>query len=146
MEWFEKGIKYVKDFFINGFFMSLEHLLHVKYEKRNFQEYKSIKRKIHKMQVHCQIDGTTGLISPIMLDQITLKGKGCNIIYNIIQQTSENGRNGISLKWENILNDDVNLDDLIVHLRSNCFFKLKIVKTDMLILWKHLGLNVSCTN
>ena len=83
-----------------------------------------LNEEIHKMQVHCQIDGTTGLILPIMLDQITLNGKGCNIIYNIIQQTSENGRNGISLKWENILNDDVNLnmDDLIVHLRSNCFF------------------------
>ena len=45
-----------------------------------------------------------------MLYKITLKGKGKRI-YKIIQQSSENGIDGIRLKWENVLND-VSLDDI----------------------------------
>ena len=48
-----------------------------------------------------------------MLDKIMLNGEGCNKIYEIIQQTSENVINRIRVKCENILNVDVSLDDTV---------------------------------
>ena len=78
--------------------MSLEHLLQVKDNKCNFIKYESIKRNIQVMHVQYQINEKIRPILPIMLDKITLKGKGCNRIYRIIQKTSENFINGIMLK------------------------------------------------
>ena len=110
-EWFNKGIKFVSDLFIEENFVTLEYLQKILGVKCNFLEHANIKSKILKLRVK-HSNGNFLPMLPEVLRIIQINGKGCQDIYNIIQNKSDNIIPTLKEKWETILNEDVCEDDI----------------------------------
>ena len=65
------------------------------------------------MKLHVKLTNVNFLpMLPEVLRIIQMNGKGCQDIYNIIQNKSDNIIPTLKEKWENLLNDDVCEDDI----------------------------------
>ena len=111
-EWFVNGISIVDDLFINGNFVTLDYLHNVKGVKCNFLEYESIRLKIANLHIPPNAYIRIPPRLPLMLRKISLGGKGCNRIYQIILQTSHNVILQLKRKWETLMNEEVNIRDI----------------------------------
>ena len=79
-EWFENGMIYVSDLFEKGNFMSLEQF-RARGLRCNFLEHESLRRKIMQLDIQMDIRPKIGPLLPVLLDTISLGGKGCSMIY-----------------------------------------------------------------
>ena len=48
----------------------------------------------------------------VMLEKISLGGKGCNRIYNILQIISDSVLLNVQDRWENILNEEISVTEI----------------------------------
>ena len=110
-EWFNKGIKFVNDLFIDESFVTVEYLQNIIGVKCNFLEHANIKSKIMKLRVKLNINNVRPIL-PDILKIIQMSGKGCQTIYTIIQTKSDNNILTLKEKWEQMLNDDILEDDI----------------------------------
>ena len=110
-EWFNKGIKFVKDLFIEDQFITIEYLQDTLEVKCNFLDYAHIKSKIMKLRLNLNINKVQPIL-PYILKIIQMNGKGCQPIYSIIQPKATNIIPNLREKWEIMLNDDISEDDI----------------------------------
>ena len=110
-EWFNKGIKFVKDLFIEEKFVTIEYLQDTLGVKCNFLDYENIKSKILNSRLKFNIDKVQPIL-PYILKIIQMKGKGYQSIYSIIQPRANNIISNLREKWEQMLNDDISEDDI----------------------------------
>ena len=110
-EWFNKGIKFVNDLFIDESFVTIAYLQNTIGFKCIFLDYANIKSRIMKLRVKLNIIKVRPIL-PDILKVIQMSGKGCQTIYTICQTMSDNIVLTLKEKWEQILNDDISEDDI----------------------------------
>ena len=128
-DWFDKSIICVNDLFINDTFISLDNLRGLKGIKCNFLEYETLKQKISLFNIPLDIYSKNGPTLPVMLEKISLCGKGCTKIYKILQTTSYSVLLSVqdTGRWESMLNEEVSIKEIskgfyIVHKISKCVY------------------------
>ena len=110
-EWFEKGIMFVNDLFVEGKFVTIEYLRNIIGVKCNFLGHAIIKSKV--MNLNVKVNTINFLpILPEVLRIIQMNGNGCQNIYSIIQKKSDNIITTLKEKWEQLLNDEVSEEDI----------------------------------
>ena len=92
--------------------VALEYLHNTKGLKCNFLEYKTIRRKLADMGIPEYNFYRERPSIHIMLEKISLGGKGCNRIYKSMQRNSDNVIRDAMQKWETILNVEISLQEL----------------------------------
>ena len=110
-EWFEHGIICVGDLFENSTLMSLEQLRD-RGLRCNFLEHEFLRRKIIQLDMQLDPIPEIGPSLPVLLNAITLGGKGCSMIYKKLDITSYSVLLNVQDKWELILNEDVSLIEI----------------------------------
>ena len=110
-EWFENGMIYVSDLFEKGNFMSLEQF-RARGLRCNFLEHESLRRKIMQLDIQMDIRHKIGPLLPVLLDTISLGGKGCSMIYKKLDITSYSVLLNVQDRWEQILNEDVTISEI----------------------------------
>ena len=107
-EWFEQGIICIGDVFENSTFMSLEQFRDSGL-KCNFLEHEILRRKIIQLDVQIDPIPKIGPSLPVLLSAITLRGKGCSMIYKKLDIASHSVLLNVQDRWELILNEDVSI-------------------------------------
>ena len=105
-EWFEKGIIFVNDLFIEGNFVTVEYLQNTIGVKCNFLGHANIKAKVMKLNGKVNTINLRPLL-PDVLKIVQINGNGCQNIYNFIHKKSDNIITSLKEKWEQLLNDEV---------------------------------------
>ena len=77
-----------------------------------FIEYESIRQNIANLQISPNAYISIQPRLPMVLRKVSLGGKGCNRIYQIILQTSHDIILQVKLKWESLLNEEVNTHEI----------------------------------
>ena len=129
-DWFNKGIKFVKDLFIEDQFITIEYLQDTLEVKCNFLDYAHIKSKIMKLRLNLNINKVQPIL-PYILKIIQMNGKGCQPIYSIIQPKATNIIPNLREKWEIMLKMMIFLKMISIMLLKLHKNYLSVYITDM---------------
>ena len=99
--------------------MSLEQL-RARGLRCNFLEYESLRRKIIQLDIQIDPRPKIGPSLPVLLNTISLGGKGCSMIYMKLDITSYSVLLNVQDRWELILNKDVSIIEI-----SRSFINIK---------------------
>ena len=77
--------------------------------KCNFLEHEILRRKIIQLDVQIDPIPKIGPSLPVLLSAITLRGKGCSMIYKKLDIASHSVLLNVQDIWELILNEDVSI-------------------------------------